>query len=63
MDPVSVSGDGAVSIEIYPGSQLKGGFTVLELPTHEDAVEWAGKIAVACRCSQELRQFMYDPAS
>ena len=29
----------------------------------EDAVEWARKIAVACRCSQELREFMYDPAS
>ena len=45
------------------GSELKGGFTVLELPTREDAVEWARKIAVACRCSQELREFMYDPAS
>ena len=38
-------------------------FTVLELPTREDAVEWATKIAVACRCSQELREFGYDPAS
>jgi hypothetical protein len=36
---------------------------VLELPTREDAVEWARKIAVACRCAQELREFMYDPAS
>jgi hypothetical protein len=52
-----------VSTEIYPGSELNGGFTVLELPTREDAVEWARKIAVACRCSQELREFMYDPAS
>ena len=63
VDPVLVSGDGSVSTEIYPGSQLKGGFTVLELPTREDAIEWARKIAVACRCSQELREFMYDPAS
>lgn len=62
-DPVLVSSDGSVSTSIYPGSQLKGGFTVLELPTRADAVEWARKIAVACRCSQELRQFMYDPAS
>ena len=61
--PVMVSADGAVSSEIYPGSHLKGGLTVLELPTREDAVEWARKIAVACRCSQELREFMYDPAS
>ncbi|WP_426225148.1 YciI family protein [Pseudarthrobacter sp. DSP2-3-2b1] len=63
VDPVLVSADGSVSSEIYPGSTLNGGFLVLELPTREDAVEWAGKIAVACRCSQELREFGYDPAS
>ena len=62
-DPVLVSADGSVSTEIYPGSELNGGFTVLELPTREDAVEWARKIAVACRCSQELREFGYDPDS
>ncbi|MEO8241655.1 MAG: transcription initiation protein [bacterium] len=63
VDPVLVGAAGDVSTEIYPGSRLKGGFTVLELPTREDAVEWARKIAVSCRCSQELRAFMYDPAS
>ncbi len=63
VDPVLVSSDGVVSPEIYPGSMLKGGFTVLELPTREDAIQWARKIAAACRCSQELREFMYDPAS
>jgi hypothetical protein len=63
VDPVLVSPDGSVSGEIYPGSALTGGFTVLELPTREDAVEWARKIATACRCSQELREFMYDPES
>jgi hypothetical protein len=61
--PALVAADGSVSTETYPGSELNGGFTVLELPTREDAVEWARKIAVACRCSQELREFMYDPAS
>lgn len=61
--PVLVSADGSVSSEIYPGSVLKGGFTVLELPTREEAVKWAQKIAVSCRCSQELREFMYDPVS
>ena len=63
VDPVLVSFDGSISPEIYPGSRIKGGFTVLELPTREDAVAWARKIAVACRCAQELREFMYDPAS
>jgi len=63
VDPVLVSADGSLTTEIYPGSELKGGFTVLELPTREDAIEWARKIAAACRCSQELREFMYDPQS
>ena len=63
VDPVLVSADGSVTTEIYPGTEIKGGFTVLELPTREDAVEWARKIAAACRCSQELREFMYDPES
>lgn len=61
--PVLVSADGSVSPEIYAGSHLDGGFCVLELPTREAAIEWAGKIAAACRCAQELREFMYDPAS
>lgn len=63
VEPVLVSGDGSVSGEIYPGSRVKGGFTVLELATREDAVEWARRIAVACQCAQELREFFYDPAS
>ena len=63
VDAVLVSADGSVSADVFPGSELNGGFTVLELPTHEAAVEWARKIAVACRCSQELREFMYDPES
>ncbi|MGO2052997.1 YciI family protein [Glutamicibacter sp. 287] len=61
--PVLVSADGSVSDEIYSGSELKGGFTVLEVPTREEALGWARKIAVACRCAQELREFAYDSAS
>ena len=61
--PVLVGADGSITPDIYAGSSLDGGFTVLELPTRQDAEEWARKIAVACRCSQELREFMYDPAS
>lgn len=63
VDPVLVAGDGTEYAEIYPGSKLNGGWSVFELPTREEAIEWARKIAVACRCSQELREFMYDPAS
>lgn len=63
VDPMLVSVNGTVSDAIYPGSRLTGGFLVLELPTRADAVHWAAKIAAACRCSQELREFGYDPAS
>ena len=62
--PVLVSGDGTVTEGTYPGHRVpNGGYTVLEPPSREAALEWAAKIAVACRCSQELRQFAYDPAS
>jgi hypothetical protein len=62
--PVRVAADGTVTPGTHPGHTLpNGGYTVLELPTREAAVEWAAKIAAACRCEQELRQFMYDPAS
>ena len=39
-----------------------GGFTVLDVPSREAALEWAAKIAAACRCAQEFREFMPDPA-
>ena len=61
--PMLVSADGLSSDDLYPGSSLNGGFTILELPTRDDAVRWATKIAIACRCSQEVREFGYDPAS
>jgi len=61
--PVLVAADGSVGAELYPGSDLTGGFTVLELPTREDALKWARKFAVSCRCAQELREFGYDPES
>jgi len=35
-----------------------GGFSVVDVPSREDALEWAAKIAVACRCAQEVREFV-----
>ena len=61
--PVLVSADGSVSTETHPGVVITGGLTVLELPDRAAAEEWARRIAVACRTPQELREFMYDPAS
>lgn len=62
--PVLVSADGAVVAGGYPWAPtLDGGFCVLELPSREAAVDWATRIARACRCAQELREFQFDPAS
>lgn len=62
--PALVSADGSVSKGGYPWAPpLDGGFTVLELPSREEAVAWAARIAKACRCDQELRVFQFDPAS
>ncbi len=63
VEPVLISADGSVTTETYVGTEFTGGFTVLELPNREAAEEWARKIAVSCRCPQELREFMYDPES
>lgn len=40
---------------------LNGGFTVLELPSREEALVWVMCLAKACRCEQELRVFGFDP--
>ena len=39
-----------------------GGLTIVDVPSREEALEWAAKIAAACRCAQEVRAFMPDPA-
>ena len=59
-----VASDGTVTDETYPQTrEFNGGFCVLELASREAAIEWAAKIARACRCAQELREFQYDPES
>ena len=55
-----VSTDGTVSVGAYP--EAVGGFWIVDAPSREEALEWAAKTAVACRCAQEVREFMPDPA-
>ena len=38
-----------------------GGFVVVDVPSREEALGWAAKIAVACRCAQMLREFLPNP--
>jgi len=63
VEPVMVAADGTITAGTYPQtSEFNGGFTVLDLPSREMAEKWAAKLATACRCRQEVREFMPDPA-
>jgi hypothetical protein len=55
-----VATDGTVTDGSYP--EAIGGMSIVDVPSREEALEWAAKIAVACRCAQEVREFMPDPA-
>jgi hypothetical protein len=39
-----------------------GGMSIIDVPSREAALDWAARIAAACRCTQEVREFMPDPA-
>lgn len=54
-----VAPDGTVSEGQCP--EAIGGALVIDVATREEALQWAAKIAVACRCPQEVRAFMTDP--
>jgi hypothetical protein len=47
-----------------PGPEPKayiGGFAIVDVSSREEALGWAAKFAVACRCAQEVREFVPDP--
>jgi hypothetical protein len=54
-----VAPDGTVSDG--PSPEFVSGLSVIEVPSREEALKWAAKIAVACRCAQEVRAFGHDP--
>ncbi len=57
-----VGTDGAVSEGPLPETKaVIGGFCIVQVSTREEAIEWAAKFAVACRCAQEVRELMDDP--
>jgi hypothetical protein len=58
-----VATDGTITHGPYPVTKDRiGGVTIVDVPSRGEALEWAAKIAVACRCAQEVREFMHDPA-
>jgi hypothetical protein len=54
-----VAADGTVTGGPYP--EAIGGFTLVDVPSRQAALGWAAKIAVACRCAQEVREIGPDP--
>lgn len=57
-----VATDGTVTDGPYPETkEVLGGFAVVDVPTRDEALEWAAKIAAACRCGQEVRELLPDP--
>jgi hypothetical protein len=56
-----VATDGTVTDGPYPETkEVVGGFSVIEVSSREEALAWAAKIAVGCRCAQEVREIMPD---
>ena len=52
----SIVGTDGVIVE-GPSQETKaviGGFSIIEVPTRAEALAWAAKIAIACRCAQEV---------
>jgi len=57
-----VGTDGSVTSAAYPGSKPHiGGFSIVDVASHDEALAWATKFAAACRCAQEVRELMDDP--
>jgi hypothetical protein len=62
--PSVVATDGTVTDGPYPESKEHlGGFAVVDVATREEALQWAAKIAVACRCAQEVFELLPDPTA
>jgi hypothetical protein len=56
-----VATNGTVTHGLHPDAV--GGFCVVDVPSREEALTWAAKLAVACRCAQEVRELMPDPTA
>ena len=57
-----VATDGTVSAGPYPESRERiGGFSIIDVSSREEALAWAAKLAVACRCAQDVRELMPEP--
>lgn len=59
-----VTTDGTVNDGPVPETKaIIGGFSIIEVPSREESLVWAARIAKACRGTQEVREIMFDPES
>ena len=59
-----VGTDGGITDGPVPETKaVIGGFSIIEVPSRAEALEWAARIARGCRCAQEVREIMDDPAA
>jgi hypothetical protein len=54
-----VAADGTITDGANP--DIISGITIVDVPSREEALKWAAKVAAACRCTQEVRKIGYDP--
>lgn len=59
-----VATDGTCAPGPFPETKaVIGGFSIVQVPTREEALCWAARIAESCRCAQEVREIIFDPES
>lgn len=59
-----VATDGTVTDGPVPEPKaVVGGFSIIEVPSRTEALDWAARIARSCRCPQEVREIGQDPES
>lgn len=61
VSPKVVAPDGAVTDRSENKAYIAG-VTIIDVPSIDEALQWAAKIAAACRCAQEAREFAPGPA-
>lgn len=61
VSPSVVAPNGTVTDRAEDKAYIAG-VTIIDVPSHEEALAWAARIAAACRCAQEVREFGPDPA-
>lgn len=57
-----VAPDGTVTDGVEKRPYIAG-LTIIEVPSREDALGWAAKLAAANRCAQEVREFSPVPVA